>query len=152
MLEQVEVREQVKSLSPEALDPAYSLQTSVQARPYSLEGTGKCQKKAHLEVGAPYPHQLSSPPFTADLWPKNLPNPFFSHAYSTCRTATLSGKRTKKRMQCFSLFIKNIRKPTLVSHLKQFCIAWLLASQPEPQTSERLRGLEVIWYRPLMLL
>ena len=152
MLEQVEIGEQVKSVSPEALDSVYSLQTSVRTRPYSLEGTCKCQKKAHIEVGAPYPHQLSSPPFTADLWPKNLPNPFFSHAYSTCRTATLSGKRTKKRTHYFSLFIKNIRKPTLASHLKQFCIAWLLVSQPEPQTSERLCSLEVIWYRPLMLL
>lgn len=130
VLEQVEIGEQIKSVSLEALDPAYSLQTSVRTRPYSLEGICKCQKKAHIEVATQSPHQLSSPPFTADLWPKNLPNPSFSHAYSTCRTATLSGKRTKKRAQYFSLFIKNVQKPTLASHLKQFCTVWLLVSLP----------------------
>lgn len=130
MLEQAEIGEQIKSVTPEALDPAYSLQTSVHTRPHSLEATCKCQKKAHIEVVAQYPHQLSLPPFTAYLWAQESSQPVFAHAYSICRTTILSGKGTKKRAQYFSLFIKNIQKPTLASHLKQFCFVWLLVSQP----------------------
>lgn len=111
MLEQVEIGEQVKSVSPEALDPVYSLQTSVRTRPYSLEGTCKCQKKAHIEVGAPYPHQLYRLRSLQTCGPRIFPTRFSLMLIPHAEQLHYLGKEQRKERNTSHCLLKTYESP-----------------------------------------